>query len=162
MTEEDAMKKVEEAYQGRENLKEFRQDSVQIDSATIDSKSVHSSKNDDNEVLDETKCLKKEDMVNDVIQEDASFQEPVFDLSAKKKADKMAQEVSKRKSNKSMRNFTSAISVNTSPANLDMTVAAFEHEWRDGITNIFAHGVCHPMLFLSFVAPICKFIFLRS
>mmetsp|Transcript_5460 Transcript_5460/g.10400 ORF Transcript_5460/g.10400 Transcript_5460/m.10400 type:complete len:208 (-) Transcript_5460:176-799(-) len=49
------------------------------------------------------------------------------------------------------------ISVHTSPSTLDANVAVFEHEWRDELWNVFTHGVCHPLVFLSFFAPICKY-----
>lgn len=37
-----------------------------------------------------------------------------------------------------------------------------ENEWKDGILNIFAHGVFHPFLVLTWCAPICKCSFLFS
>jgi hypothetical protein len=49
------------------------------------------------------------------------------------------------------------MSVYSSPSTLDTNVAAFEHEWRDGLWNVFTHGVFHPLVLLSFFAPICKY-----
>lgn len=81
----------------------------------------------------------------------------VFDLTIKKEEEKRKKKSRGYKSQKSSIKrpvLTAAMSVVTSPSNLDMTVAAFEHEWRDGLWDIFAHGVCHPLVFLSFFAPI--------
>jgi len=102
--------------------------------------------------------LHEEKVFNDVVENDAPAQQAVFDLTVKREEEKKAQAREKRmkKSSRKMSNLTAAISVNTSPSNLDMTVAAFEHEWRDGLWDIYTHGVCHPLLFLSFGAPICK------
>lgn len=37
-----------------------------------------------------------------------------------------------------------------------------ENEWKDGMFSIFAHGVFHPFLLLTWCAPICKFFALNS
>ena len=102
--------------------------------------------------------LHKEQVFHELVENDAPVQQAVFDLTVKRIEEKKAHAREKRmkKSSRKMSNLTSAISVNTSPSNLDMTVAAFEHEWRDGLWDIYTHGVCHPLLFLSFWGPICK------
>jgi len=109
-------------------------------------------------LLEDCEVLNKETLFNEVIEEDLSIQEAVFDLTVKKEFDRKTKAKEKRKTSPSRRmtNFTAAISVNTSPSNLDMTIAAFEPEWRDGLWDIFNHGICHPLPCLSFCAPICK------
>jgi hypothetical protein len=37
-----------------------------------------------------------------------------------------------------------------------------ENEWKDGMFSIFAHGVFHPFLILTWCAPICKLFVLNS
>ena len=110
-------------------------------------------------LLEDCEVLNKEKLIKEVIDEDSSIQEAVFDLTVKKEFDRKAKAREKRKKSPTRRrmyNFSAAISVNTSPSNLDMTVAAFEPEWRDGLWDIFTHGIFHPLPLLSLWAPICK------
>lgn len=113
-------------------------------------------------LLGDSGLLNKEALIADAIEEDSPIQEPIFDSSAKKamEAEARAKERRRKKKMSSRKKnsvVSSAISVYTSPSDLDMNIAAFEHEWRDGLWDIFAHGVCHPHLFVSFYAPICKY-----
>ncbi len=113
-------------------------------------------------ILGSSELLNKEALLADTLDEESPVKEPIFDVTVKKteEAEARARErrkKKKRRSRKTQSCVAGTISVNTSPSDLDMTIAAFEHEWRDGLWDIFAHGVFHPHLFLSFVAPICKY-----
>eukprot|EP00554_Chaetoceros_debilis_P014351 CAMPEP_0194125488 /NCGR_PEP_ID=MMETSP0150-20130528/59488_1 /TAXON_ID=122233 /ORGANISM="Chaetoceros debilis, Strain MM31A-1" /LENGTH=663 /DNA_ID=CAMNT_0038819299 /DNA_START=805 /DNA_END=2795 /DNA_ORIENTATION=- len=57
------------------------------------------------------------------------------------------------KSRKKKNSLSAAMSV-YSVTGCDQTVVAFVDEWRDGMGDIFSHGVCHPALLLSFFAPV--------
>jgi hypothetical protein len=114
-------------------------------------------------LLGESEILNKEVLLADTIDEETQVREPHFDMSVKKIEQAEARAKERRKKNKRQSRkkrtqscVTDTISVNASPSDLDMTVAAFEHEWRDGLWDIFAHGIFHPHLILAFVAPICK------
>lgn len=73
----------------------------------------------------------------------------------KQKSNKSTKSTKSGKSRKKKSSLSAAISVYSAPVG-DMTVVAFVDEWRDGMWDIFSHGVCHPALLLPFFAPVCK------
>ncbi len=51
--------------------------------------------------------------------------------------------------------ISAAISVHSTHIG-DGSVVAFVDEWRDGLWDIFGHGICHPAATISIFAPLCK------
>ncbi len=68
------------------------------------------------------------------------------------KKDKRSRTKNKRKK-KSI--ISAAISVHSTNIG-DGSVVAFVDEWRDGLWDIFGHGICHPSATISIFAPLCK------